>query len=246
MVLESIVFSAGKGSRMGALTRFSPKHVLRFKKHPFLFYLLSNLKKAGIKKIFLVVGYQKEKIELFLKKYKKELVPLDIYLIDQFEILGRKEYGTACPLKALKRKGFLKKSFLALNGDCLYSVRDLKTIGQIKGNCLGVFPHPRPENYGIVYPNEKGFLKKILEKPKNPKTNLVNVGLYKFTPLIFDVVDKISLSPRKEYEITEAINLLANLTRVRIEKIKDGWFDLGSPASFSKSKKILKFFFSNP
>jgi L-threonylcarbamoyladenylate synthase len=104
----------------------------------------------------------------------------------------------------------------------------------------GVY-HKNPEKYGVLVENN-GFLKKVVEKPKEFVGNLINTGLYKFTPEIFSKLPKIKKSPRGEYEITDAINLLAKEKKVKIQKIKDFWLDFGNPADIIKISYFLKSF----
>ncbi len=211
-------------------------------------YLLDNLFRAGYREIFLVIGYKEELIEEFLKKYKPPLKSLrkNQYLIktvSQYNMLGPKDkmYGTACPLMCAK-KVLKNKSFIYLCGDNLYSVDDLKAMGKKGKYCriAGAW-RKHPEKYGVLV-EEDGFLKKIVEKPKKFVSNLVNTGLYKFTPDIFDKLNKIKKSPRGEYEITDAVNLLAKQKKVKIKRIKDFWVDFGNPADIIQVSYLLKSF----
>jgi bifunctional UDP-N-acetylglucosamine pyrophosphorylase/glucosamine-1-phosphate N-acetyltransferase len=70
--------------------------------------------------------------------------------------------------------------------------------------------------------------------------NLINTGLYKFTPEIFNKVSKIKKSPRGEYEITDAITLLAEEKKVKVKKIDDHWLDFGNPGDIVKLFRFLK------
>ena len=234
MIQKVVIAAAGRGTRMLFLTKNKPKHLISVHKKPFLAYLLDNLLKAGYKELILVVGYRAEKMKEFLKKYKYKVT-----LVNQFEILGEKEYGTACPLKCVKDI-VGKENFLMVYGDNLYSVRDLRAfnIGD-KYNYVAGFYHKSPEKYGVLI-SENNFLKEILEKPKTQVGNLINTGLYKFTPEIFDKLSKISLSLRKEYELTDAINLLAKEKKVKIKKIQDYWLDFGNPGDIIRLSRILK------
>ena len=234
MIKKVVIAAAGRGTRMLFLTKNKPKHLIAVEKKPFLVYLLNNLLKAGYKELIIVAGYQIKKMEDFLKKYKYKTI-----LVNQFEILGEKEYGTACPLKCV-RDIIGNEDFLMVCGDNLYSVRDLKAFNlQDKYNYVAGFSHQNPQKYGVLI-SEDGFLKKIVEKPKRKVGNLINTGLYKFTSEIFDKISKISLSPRGEYELTDAINLLAKEKKVKIKKIQDYWLDFGNPADIIKLSRFLK------
>jgi len=257
-IKKVVIAAAGEGTRMLHLTVNKSKHLIEVQKRPFLAYLLDNLFLAGYRDLILVVGYKEELIKVFIEKYKPPLKSLRpsqyrIRMISQYEILGPKNkiYGTACPLMVVK--DILKNNqFIYLCGDNLYSVEDLKAMNNnSRYCCVAGFYKNNPERYGVLI-EENGILKEIKEKPKEYAGNLVNVGLYKFTPDVFDKLDKIKKSPRGEYEITDVINLLARRNDVKVKIIKDFWMDFGNPADiiqlsyFLKSfKKFKKLFWKN-
>jgi len=163
-----------------------------------------------------------------------------IDIVSQYDILGpkEKEYGTACPVKCVK--DIIKKDdFIYLNGDNLYSANDLKAMNIDDGfNYVAGLNLKNPEKYGVLVPDD-GLLEKIVEKPEKFVGNLINTGLYKFTPDIFEAVLKIKKSPRGEYEITDAVSLLAKEKKVKIIRIKDHWLDFGNPADIIKLSRFL-------
>lgn len=249
-----VIAAAGEGTRMLHLTANKSKHLIVVRKRPFLAYLLDNLFLAGYRDLILVTGYKEELIEEFIKKYTPPIKgSYSIKTVSQYEKLGPKSaiYGTACPLMAAEDV-IGKDSFVYLCGDNLYSVSDLKEMqnGGKYNYVAGIYKKD-PQKYGVLI-QEEDLLEKVVEKPKEFVGNLVNAGLYKFTPEVFDKVKKIKKSPRGEYEITDAINLLAKDKKMRVKIIKDFWFDFGNPADiitlsyFLRSiKKFKKLFWRN-
>ena len=234
MIKKVVIAAAGRGTRMLHLTNNKSKHLINVKKKPFLSYLLDNLLLAGYKELILVIGYKDEEVKKFLKEYDYK-----VKLVNQFEILGEEEYGTLCPLKCVKDI-VGKENFLAVYGDNLYSIKDLRNFNiDDNYNYVGGFLHQHPEKYGVLVP-DNGFLKEIMEKPKQPVNNLINVGLYKFTPEIFDKIPKVKLSPRGEYELTDAVSLLARDKKVKVKKIEDYWLDFGNPADIMRLSNFLR------
>ena len=231
-----VIAAAGQGTRMLHLTKNKSKHLINVQRKPFLAYLLDNLLEAGYKELVLVVGHKRERIEEFLKDYKNDF---EIRLINQFEVLGEKEYGTACVLKCAKDI-VGKENFLVVYGDNLYSVEDLKVFNiEDEYSYIAGFYHQKPEKYGVLK-SKDGFLKKVIEKPKRHVGNLINVGLYKFTPDILEKIFEIQLSERGEYELTDAVNLLAKENKVKVKKIQDFWLDFGNPADIIRVSHFLK------
>jgi UDP-N-acetylglucosamine diphosphorylase/glucosamine-1-phosphate N-acetyltransferase len=85
----------------------------------------------------------------------------------------------------------------------------------------------KPEDHG-VFLTEGGFLKDIEEKPKDPKSDLANTGLYVFNERVFDIVRNLKPSPRGEYELTDALKEIMKMLRVRCFYTK-GWVSLVYP-----------------
>lgn len=229
MIKKAVILAAGKGKRMGEITEFLPKPLLEINNRPFLYYMLKNLKKLGFDEIAVIVHYKKEKIEHFLKEHG-----IKATLIEQGEPLG-----TGHAVKAAK--DFVNnENFLVLMGDDYYSDENINFVNKEDGFCyiLG-YKHEHPERFGVLI-EEDCFLKKIVEKPQKFESDLVNPGLYKFTPEIFEALDKIKKSERGEYEITDAITLLAEKRKVKIVKVDKGWLCLNRPEDIQVMEEFLK------
>ena len=238
MVKKVVIAAAGKGTRMLALSGDKPKHLIEVNGRPFLSYILDNLSLAGYTDIILVGGYKQALMEDFEKKY---VAPnggeLKLKFINQFEILDPEEkYGTACPLMCLKD---INEQFLYICGDNFYSVEDLRAMNVDDDyNYVAGLKTENPENFGALI-TEGEFLKEIIEKPKELVSDLINVSLYKFTPEIFKEVLEIKKSSRGEYEITDAVSLLAKERKVKVKKISDFWMDFGQPEDIQKMENFL-------
>jgi bifunctional UDP-N-acetylglucosamine pyrophosphorylase/glucosamine-1-phosphate N-acetyltransferase len=96
---------------------------------------------------------------------------------------------------------------MVLNGDDLIGRADLARLGDVP---MGILAHPvdAPESFGIIFRNPDGTLAKLVEKPKGLSApQLANIGGYVFPKRVFDLT--LPLSPRGEYEITDAVSQLA-------------------------------------
>ena len=241
MIKKVVIAAAGQGTRMLHFSDDKSKHLIDVQDRPFLAYLLDNLITAGYNDIILVVGFKKELMEEFKKEFLK-YHDLKIKIIDQHEILGpkEKEYGTACPIKCVKDI-VNNSNFIYVYGDNLFSVDDLKSMNIDDEFCyVAGLKQNHPEKYGVLIEDGDDFLENIIEKPKEFVGNLINAGLYKFTPEVFDKISKIKNSPRGEYEITDVISLLAEERKVKIKKIKDYWHDFGNPEDIEKLSEFIK------
>lgn len=236
-IKKAVIAAAGRGTRMQQLSKDKPKHLIKVLGRPFLYYVLNNLKKAGIEEIILVVGYIRPAMEEFIADHKNEF---NITLIDQFQIFGEEKYGTSVPIEAVKNI-IKNESFLAIYGDNLYSPRDIKRFEETDDyNYIGVLRHEHPEKYGVAVVDENNFLTKIVEKPKEFVSNLINTGIYKFNPEIFEIVEKVTVSPRGEYELTDAVQTLAERHRMKVLTLEDYWMDFGRPEDIPIVEEFLK------
>ena len=247
-ITKVVISAAGQGTRMLDLSKDKSKHLIEVEKRPFLAYLLDNILRAGYTEIILVAGYREDMIREFLKNYiaalknyKFEGLDFTVKIINQFDILGpkEKEYGTACPIKCVKNL-IKNENFISLCGDNFYTIEDLKLMNiDDNYNYVAGIANGHPEKFGVLIEDGDDFLEGIIEKPKEFVGNLINTSLYKFTPEIFDKIFQIEKSSRGEYEITDAISLLAKEKKVKVKKLNDFWMDFGKPEDIIKISRFL-------
>lgn len=227
-MVKAVILAAGIGARLEPLTETRPKCLIQVMGRSFLYYILNNLKHSGYKDIAIIVGYKKEMIKQFCEEYN-----FKVTFIEQ-----KKQLGTGDAIKVAK--DFVKNdNFIVLMSDNLYSRDDLKGVKKNDNlNYIMGFIHKHPEKFGVLI-EEEGFLKKIVEKPIKPASNMINTGLYKLTPEIFAILEKIKRTKRGEYEITDALTLLAQQNKVKVIKAKDYWLDFGYPWDIFKVNEFL-------
>jgi len=226
--MKAVILAAGKGTRMLPLTKEVPKVLVEVEGKPFLYYVIKSLQKAGFEEFGIVVGYKKEKISDFLKKYgfKAEL-------IEQKEQLGT---GHAV---MLVKKFVKEEDFIVYYGDGLFEVEDLKQFGKVdEFNYACGIRVSDPSKYGVFIVN-RGLLKEIKEKPKEFVGNIVSTGLYKFKPEIFKALEGIKKSGRNELELTDGVTVLAEMEKVKVLEVKK-WIDLGCLDDIEKVDSFLK------
>jgi len=220
---QAVILAAGKGKRFQPLTETRPKPLLKVLNKTILEYNLDQLN-GLVREVVLVIGYQGEKIRnLIGERYKN----LKIKYVFQKEQLGT---GNA----AKKTLSLLGDKFLLLNGDDLHDREDIK-------KCLKEYPCilltrvKNPSNFGIV--SCKGrFVNGIVEKPKTPKDNLANAGLYFLPKLIFNF--KIKKSARGEYEFTDYLKEFIKKEKLFFVKAKK-WHFLSYPWDLFEVNKLL-------
>lgn len=217
----AVVLAGGKGTRMMPLTRDRPKAMVLLKRKPLLEHLLCELKNAGIKKLAIVVGYKKEKIkEYFGESYKG----MPIAYVEQ-----KRALGTAHALLMAKSFAASEKSFLVCYADVIPKSSDIKRVINAKGNAImAVRFEKNPERFGVVRVHSNKVVS-LVEKPKNLRGKaLVNVGLYRFTPQIFEILPKVRKSTRNEYELTDALKMLIDSGELRCVIMRRKVLDIGT------------------
>lgn len=218
--MKALILAGGEGKRLRPFTYTRPKAMVYVAGKPLLYWIVEELRKAGIEEFYVVVQHHKEKILEYFNGWK------DVVFLEQ-----SKEYGTAKAIEAAKGK--IKGEFITVAGDHLFSYKIIKELIGRKGKKIAVLKeHPKTENYGSVVV-EGGRIKKVYEKSKNPPSRLINLSMYKFSDEIFSDVEKIKKSPRGEYEITDA------LPGAEAIVTKEFWMDITWPWDMLKANEIL-------
>lgn len=233
-----IIAAAGRGTRMKELALSKPKHLIEVSAKPFLYYLLAHIYEAGLSRVIIVTGHLSNEFDKFVQDYKNEFNGLKI--VNQYDKVGKDRYGSLMPLLAVKDI-VQQEPFLMVNGDHLYSVNDLVKFKEANEdfNYVAATTAADPTKFGTLVTDNDSLLVRIDEKVPEPVTNLINAGLYHFTPEIFSVADQVELSARGEYEITDAITALAKKKKVKIVPLQDYWLDFGRPEDIAIAEKII-------
>jgi len=97
-----------------------------------------------------------------------------------------------------------------------------------------------PQDYGVAELNDDGTIKQLIEKPKEPPSDLALVGIYMFDKHVFDAVNSISPSWRGELEITDAIQWLVHQKYAVHPYIHKGWWiDTGQPGDMLEANDLV-------
>jgi len=231
--MKALVLAAGEGTRLRPLTSNTPKPLLMLAGKPYLSHLFSALKESGVDEIMLLVGFKSNRIREYYGDGSRH--GFKITYLEQKERLGTAHaVGTA--------SNVIKDDFVCVNGDVLISPSDVagmvRKYDKVRSTVMGVFKVPDPSRFGVIEERD-GKMARIIEKPKEPPTDLINAGIYIFTPEIFDIISRTGRSPRGEYEITDSLNMLAGKQDVHLQQLTDYWMDVGRPWDLLKANEVL-------
>ncbi len=231
--MKALILAAGEGTRMRPLTANIPKPLLPVAGKPFLRHIIETLESLGIIDIYLLIGWKNLKIKEYFGDGQRFNV--NITYLNQEERLGTAHaVGIA--------KSVMDSPFLCLNGDIVVAKSYIKGLMDFykthKGEIISLARVDNPERFGVVTLEEER-VKEIIEKPKAPKSDLINAGIYIFTPDIFKAIEQTPKSSRGEYEITESIKILMKSGDIYGYTLDEPWVEIGRPWDLLVANEII-------
>ncbi len=206
-------------------------------------FIFENLSKAGFRQFCLVIGQEHQAIRDFCAPQ-----PYDISFVIQ-----EKPLGTADAV--LAAESFVgDELFLVVNSDNLYPVNDLRRLSELDQPGLIAFERTsliqksnihaeRIAGFAVIETDETGYLRKITEKPETVEENsFVSMNAWLFSTTIFAACRLINLSPRNEFELTDAVKFaIENLgEKFKAVRSTEGVLDLSSRADIQGVAEKLR------
>jgi len=232
--MKGIILAGGEGNRLKPLTEYTNKHLLHIYNQPMVYYPLTTLTNAGIKDILIITGPKHAGMFLQLlgqgNKFKCNL---------QFRVQEKAE-GIAHAL-GLSKKFVGNDSCAVILGDNVFEDDLSKEMKAFTGNGAHIFLKEiqNPQRFGVAELEGKN-VKRIEEKPKNPKSNYAVTGLYLYDPKVFEIINGLTPSNRGEYEITDVNNEYIKRSQLTATVLKKRWTDSGTFESLYRANEIAR------
>ena len=238
--LKGIVLAGGAGSRLYPLTQVVCKQLLPIYDKPMICYPLSVLMLAGIRDILLIT------------------TPRDVghfeRLLGDGKSLGLSiSYAIQTAPRGIAEAILIGEQFLAggslclVLGDNVFYGSGLQSLlfraaARAEGATVFGYPVKDPERYGVVEIDADGHVTSLVEKPKQPRSNLAVPGLYFYDASVVDRARNLQPSPRGELEITDINQSYLDDGKLFVEQMHRGfaWLDTGTQDALLEAASFVQ------
>lgn len=234
--MKGIILHGGHGTRLRPLTHTGPKQLLDIANKPMSQYAMDDFVEAGITEVAIIIG------DIFPEKVKEFYGDGSKFGVKITYIYQDKPGGIAQAI-GLCREFIADDKFVVYLGDNIlkggikkYTDRFTKS----ESDALILLCEVKdPSRFGIATIHGDR-IEKIVEKPKNPESNLAVIGVYFLTPALFGIIDNLRPSWRGELEITEALqNLMLSGRKVEYDYVTGWWKDTGTPEDVLDANRFM-------
>lgn len=235
--MKAVILAAGMGTRLKPhIGNDRQKTMLRYSQKPLLQRTVEILRDKGFKEIVMVVNYMKEQIMDYFGDGSGFGVGIE-YVVQQ-----NPKGGTADAVRCVKDK-IDGKNFLLIYGDNIFEHEVLEPVLKKDGHFDGVLCGKQvdnPQMFGVLQVDGL-HVKRIIEKPAIPPSNIALAGIFVLPYEIFDAIQETGLSPRGEYELTESIQKLIDKGRKFGFVIAEGyWMDPRNKEEIELADKLVQ------
>ena len=236
--MKGLVLAGGTATRLFPLTIVTNKHLLPIYDRPMIYYPLDTLAGMGIREVMVIVG----------GKSVGDIVELlgdgRHFGLDLTYRYQRGALGIAHAI-GLGKDFIGDDAFCVVLGDNILRgeplaglVRDFEDGPYGAGTLL--YRVPDPERFGVAEFDAEGRVVGFEEKPEQPKSDLIPIGVYFLRPDAFDVIEGLAPSGRGEFEITDVLNHYIPDGRLFAPVYEGHWADAGTVPSLLRAAELAE------
>jgi glucose-1-phosphate thymidylyltransferase len=234
--MKGVILAGGLGSRLFPLTKVTNKHLLPVHQKPMIYYPIECLVNAGVTDIMVVTGGNSA------GDFLKLLGNGSSFGLKHFNYTYQEGEGGIAAALSLCEHFVAGDSVCVVLGDNIIEGNIRKAADdfrrQGKGAKIMLKEVPDPERFGVAVV-AGGRVKEIVEKPKEPRSNLAVVGIYMYDAQVFDIIKTLKPSARGEFEITDVNNAYIRQGTMTSEVLSGWWTDAGTFDSLLRAGNLV-------
>lgn len=237
--MKGIILAGGNGKRLYPISSITSKHLLPVYDKPMIYYPLSTLINSGVNDVLIIVSPE------YYRNYESLLCDGSQLGINIEYRIQTQPLGIGHALSLAEDFASQQEVFVIL-GDNIF-IGDYPSpippkTGFLTGCTIFGYPVKNPSDYGVVQLDTQNRISSIIEKPKDPKSNIAITGLYLFDSQVFAFAQEIQQSDRGEYEICDILNKYLVQNEISLHHInsKTIWLDAGTPDRIFEAASIVQ------
>lgn len=232
--MKAIIPVAGAGTQLRPLTYTQPKPLIPVAGKPIIDFILEKLDLMGVDQYIFVVGYLGEKIRDYIEEHYPSLPSLFVH--------QEQRLGTAHAVWTA-REYVGDDELIIFLGDTIVEM-DFEALLRSPTSCIAVSKVADPREFGIVEFDEAGNIRRMVEKPRIPRSNIAMVGVYKIkeSPSLIEAIEyniRNKVQTDGEYPLTDALQRMMEQGIPFSTIFVDNWFDCGKKDSLLQTNAIL-------
>ena len=236
--MKGIVLAGGTATRLFPLTVVTNKHLLPIYDRPMIYYPLETLAGMGITEVLVILGGRS------VGDVAELLGDGSQFGFDLTYRYQRGALGIAHGI-GLARKWVGRDDFCVVLGDNILRGPALDGVARefqngVCGAGTLLYQVPDPQRFGVAEFDDEGRIVRFEEKPEQPKSDLIPIGVYFLRPEVFGVIDRLEPSRRGEFEITDVLNHYIPRDGLFWHRYTGQWADAGTVPSLVRAAEMVE------